>query len=193
MLDNKRALLTATVALAVATVGAACGSDDNDSAGDNAGQAQAGGTESRAADGTTADTRPTGGDKAQIRHVMQKIQADYIAGDAPAYCAALTAAGRKQVADVGKTLGLPADCEQFIAKTSKMSRDSGIEQKPTKVLRIAVDGNQATATISDGGRPPQPLAFVKQDGEWKLPDPGLKRALQGHGQQAQPGSAPAPQ
>jgi hypothetical protein len=47
------------------------------------------------------------------------------------------------------------------------------------VLSVRVDGDRATARVSDGGRPSQPMTFVKIDGDWKLPDPGLRAALSG--------------
>lgn len=165
--------LATLTAVALAAGAIACGADDGDSD-----RAQSG---TNAADSTGSDsdaTKPlTGNDKQQIRQLLKNLQADYIKGDAVSYCSSLTAAGRKQVARVGRPYGLGDTCEDFISQTSAMARDTKVKQKPSVLLSVDVRGNRAVASVSDGGRLAQPLVFVKVDGEWKVPDPGIRDPL----------------
>lgn len=173
-------IVLATIALTAGPT--ACGSSDDDGS-EAQGQAAGSTTKAVADDDAAAHA---GSDKEQVRWLLDALQADFIAGDATGYCSKLTAAGRKQLADVSKSFGRGPSCVEYIAQTSKMTRESGIEQRPTELLSVRIRGNRAVATVSDGGRPPEPLVFVKRDGRWKLPDPGVKEALFGKSKPVSP-------
>jgi hypothetical protein len=156
-----RAAVLATIALAA--VAGACGSDDS------SGPDQA--------KSNSSIKPPTGNDKQQIGQLIKNMQAYYIQGDAENYCASLTAGGRKMVAEVGKPYKMGSSCEEFISRTSKLTRQAKIKQKPTVLLAVRVRGDKAVATVSDGGRSAQSVALVKVGGEWKVPDPGIRDPL----------------
>ena len=165
--------LVALLSLTLAAGTAACGSGDND-----------GGAKAEADNATvSSDGAPAaanrGNDKAQLRQLLDDLQADYIAGRAEAYCSRLTAAGREQFAEVARDYEHGETCEDFVTVTSKLTRESVVKQLPTVVLGVRVNGDRATLRVSDGGRPPQNMKFVKIGGEWKLPDPGVRSALAG--------------
>lgn len=183
---QRRWRLSATLLLlplfAAAAIGlAACGSGDDDGDGARAQTASGATGDAAAMDtqqggdagaGSAADPAPVG-DRGQIRRLLDEAQAAYIAGDGSGYCEMLTASGQEQIVRFAKAYGVADTCEQFIATTSQATKNAGIKQKPTKILAIKLDGDRARATVSDGGRPPQPFAFVKQEGVWKIPDPGF--------------------
>lgn len=166
------------VLLAAVAVGAtSCGSGDT--AADSRDQpASTGNVEREAAEPVS--------DKAQVRQLVDDLQANYIAGDGAGYCAGLTGHGRKEIADVAKAFNLGTTCEDFIAKTSRMTRKAKVKQKPTVVLAVQIKGRRAIATVSDGGRAAIRMAFVKRGDEWKLPDAGIKKALLGNRTNAPP-------
>jgi hypothetical protein len=147
--------------------------------------------------GSDNDDRPAGqqapaNDKARIRQLIKDLQAEFLAGEADSYCSKFTATGRGEIAAVAKQFGHGSTCEDFVTVTSKMTRDSDVEQKPTATLAVRVDGNRAVATVSDGGRAAVPMTFVKQGGEWKRPTSSLKSLLSGEPSTPPKSSRPQP-
>lgn len=183
MLDVLRGSLRAAALVAVATAIAlaGCGSNDDGTTAASGGSATAvnDGTGPAGDAGRPASGEPaalpaaTGSDARQIRVLLDYLQERYIAGDGPGYCAGLTADGRKLVAEISKSYRLGDTCEKFVVKTAQMGRETNTKQKPSKIVSVKVKGNRAVAQVSDAGRPPAPLAFAKEDGRWKLPDPGF--------------------
>jgi hypothetical protein len=112
-------------------------------------------------------------DRAQIRQVMDDVQAAFVAVDGRAYCSMLAPAGRLQVERFGRSFQHGDDCVETINTVAAMTRDAGAKQRPTKILSVRIHGDRAVATISNGGRPPEPMRFVKVDGQWRVPDPGF--------------------
>jgi len=113
-----------------------------------------------------------GDDRAQIEQVLDGVQADFVSGDSDAYCAKLTARARAQVAEYGRLSERGRTCEETIRKGSQLTRDAGIVQRLTKLLSVRVHGDRAVAKVSNGGRPPEPMRFVRRGGDWKIPDTG---------------------
>lgn len=108
------------------------------------------------------------GDEASIRKLFKDFEAAYQAGDGERACRMLTAAARAEAA------GLRGDgqtCQQSVARIGATMGD--IEQQPSKILSVRVDGDRATASISDAGRPPVELPFVREDGGWKIAELGF--------------------
>jgi hypothetical protein len=170
--------LAVLAAIAMAVGATACGSDDSD--GSTGQSSQAGKSELRSDDYGIPTPDPalrSGSNKDQIRYLLGALQSNYIVGKAAAYCSSISAAGRKQIAAVARQFGHGSTCEDFVTVTSKLTRDAKdqVKQKPTVLQSVRVDGNRAVAKVSDGGRPPIPMVFVKRDGRWKLLDPGFDK------------------
>jgi len=160
--------VTAVIGLAAAP---GCGSSDD---GNASGQAQADrATSDNPTNAVVDDTSTGGSDRDQILAVLDGIQADFIAERARAYCAKLTDAGRRQIVAFGRPYGHTGGCVGVIAKLAAMTKQARVKQKPTKLLAVKVDGDQAVAKVSNGGRPPEAMAFVREDGEWRIPNPGF--------------------
>jgi hypothetical protein len=171
-LTRPTVLIAALAALAFTPAG--CGSDDDDDAG-QAGAAQTQPAKPASGNGgdATRDDAVPRSDAGQIRQLLADAQLDYLEGNAEAYCARLTAAGRAQVANFGRAYQQGDTCQEVIRKTSATAGETGLKQKPTKLLSVKVNGDIAVAQVSDGGRPPQPLRFVKHADGWKIPNPGF--------------------
>jgi hypothetical protein len=176
--------LTILLAAVAATCAASCGSEDNGS--DDPPSPVAATQDETSGQTSPQDAARTGSLDDQIRYVIKRIQDTYVAGDATGFCSTLTAAGRKQYADVAKEFGHGSTCEEYVTVTSAMTRKAKVKQKPTVLIAVHRKGDRAIATVRDGGRPPMPMIFVKRDGEWKLPDPGIKAALAGGTEKSPP-------
>jgi hypothetical protein len=137
----------------LALCASSCGSSDDDGAGD--GQASA------------ADAGGAASDRQAFQDFLNDIEKDFVNGDGDGYCSRLTASAKKELGALGFTKS--KHCAAAVAELSKRTNASGVEQKPTKVLSVEVDGDVATARVRDGGRPPADVRFVKRGGEWKLP------------------------
>lgn len=170
-----RTALTAT-AVALALGAAACG-DDND-AGNDGGDGRAG-----AADGAGAGKSDGGqefsGREAEINEVLVGVQDAFVELDGAGYCEKLAPAGIRQVERFGKAFAYGDQCAEIIDAASKATRDAGVKQKPTKLISVKFRGDRAIATVSNGGRPPEPMTFVNHDGNWKIPDPGFSADIGG--------------
>lgn len=174
-----RGCVAALTAAALATGTAACGSDEGGDAG--TGQAKSKGPTPKPL---------TGNDEQQVRQLVKNVQIYFIKGDGENYCESLTAAGRKMVGEVGRPYRMGNTCEEFISRTAELTRKAKVKQKPTKLLAVQVRGDKAIAIVSDGGRKAQPVDLVKINGEWKIPDPGIRDPLGGT-KPAKPSSANA--
>lgn len=171
-------------ALAIALTIGGCGSGDEGATdGGNANASDA------AANGDGGNSRHTG-QAAEIDKVLQANQSDFVDGDGEGFCSRLAPAGRRQVETVGRMFRIGRRCEPIIAELSRRSQE--LKQKPTKLLSVEIDGDRATAVVSDGGRKPQKLVFVKQDGTWKMPDPGFSTGPGGEGSDGSSAGAKPP-
>lgn len=151
----RRYVVMAIAVTAASVALAACGSDGGD---------------------PPADTNA----KAEIRQVVEDYQDYFLARDGDAVCAQLAASGQREVVKFGRDTGLAgsgASCSEVVRVMSRGAKK--IEQQRSKTLSVEVNGDEATAMVSDGGRPAQPSEFVKVDGAWKMRSAGLQNPLQG--------------
>jgi hypothetical protein len=112
----------------------------------------------------------------RIKQVFDDWQASFIAGDGDAVCSRLTASGRQEIVAAKQSApgaGPDASCEDVVRAIVAESKEAGLEQQPSRAVSVRIDGDTATAMVSDAGRKPQPVELVKQDGEWKLPSAGF--------------------
>lgn len=168
---RRSAAAAATLAAMLALAAAGCG--DN---GDDNGNAAAGGG-GQAADGAGGELT---GREAEVNEALVGIQDDFVAVDGASYCDRLAPAGIRQVEDFGRAYGYDSgDCVKVVNTIAKNTRDSGIKQRPTKLISVKFDGDRAIATIRNGRRPREEMIFVNQAGEWKIPDPGFETGFDG--------------
>lgn len=181
---TRLAVLAAAGALAFVAPG--CGDSDDDN-GDSAGGSAAAETSNGGANGdgggassgSSASTSGHTGQEAEIDEVLLGIQDDFDQIDGASYCSRLTEAGVRQVEKFGKAYGHGNDCAKIIDTVAKNTRDAGVEQRPSRLISVKFKGDRAVATIRNGKRPPEPMIFVKEDGEWKIPDPGFQTGSSG--------------
>jgi hypothetical protein len=115
------------------------------------------------------DTGPEGSDAQQIRALYEEFQDAALAADGDAACERLTADARREVRQLASvTMASSGDCAAALSGLMKASKASGLVQKRAVVKGVRVDGDSATAMLSDGGRKPVPTEVVREDGEWKL-------------------------
>jgi hypothetical protein len=153
--------LTGLAVAAVLAIGvvAGCGGDDDD----DAGASQDGGSEFVA----------TGSDEQQIKQVLHGIQEDFDNVDAPAFCAKVSKAEKRDIIGYGRNFDKGLTCLDVIEKVARETSISGVEQKPTRFISAKVKGDRARVLAKDGPRPPEWLTFVKEGGHWKIADSGL--------------------
>lgn len=123
-----------------------------------------------------SDGSASGGEQDEIKQIFDSWQASFIAGDGEAVCSRLTASGQREIVAAKQSApgaGSDASCEEVVRALVRQSKEAGLEQQPSRAVSVRVDGDTATAMVSDAGRKPQPVRFVKQDGEWKLPSAGF--------------------
>lgn len=145
----RTAMLASALAVTLA-LPAGCGSDDSDGS--------------------------AGSEEDRIKQVFDDWQASFIAGDGDAVCARLTASGRQEIVAAKQSApgaGPDASCEDVVRAIVAESDKAGLEQQPSRAVSVRIDGDTATAMVSDAGRKPQPVELVRQDGEWKLPSAGF--------------------
>jgi hypothetical protein len=112
----------------------------------------------------------------EIKQVFDAWQASFIAGDGKAVCSRLTASGKREILAAKASLqggGTAASCEEVVRAIVRRSDEAGLDQQPSRAVSVRIEGDTATAMVSDAGRKPQPVKFIKQDGEWKLPSAGF--------------------
>lgn len=160
--NGRQLIVAVAVAVALTSALAACGSDDGDSEGDSK---QA-----------TAPAVPTT-DRGRLAALLNDLQASFIAVDGKRFCGHLTRGGQAEVVRYGKAVSMPGSCPAIITKISKATRDAGVKQRPSRMLSARINGKKATALVKDANRRPEPMHFVKVDGSWKLPSPGLEDTL----------------
>jgi hypothetical protein len=152
---TRLAALAASVALTLA-MAPGCGSEDDSGGGSGDGSARS--------------------EEAQIKRIFDDWQARFIAGDGDAVCSRLTASAQQEIIAAKQSApgaGPDASCPEVVRALVKESNDAGLEQNPSRAVSVRIDGDTATAMVSDGGRKPQPVKFVKVDGVWKLPTAGF--------------------
>ncbi len=174
MIDGRFSIRAiALVAVAVFALAAgACGSDDDgDGAGDGAGDRA---SETGADFEKSSDFAATGSDEQQIEQVLDGIQADFVNVDGAAYCDKVIPAERREIEAFGRNYRHGTTCVGVVNNLARETNKTGVKQNPTKLLSVRVNGSRATAKVSNGGRPPEPLAFRKMGGEWKLVESGFE-------------------
>lgn len=148
--NGTRKAKLAAVAMALALlVAPACGSDDSESAASQ---------------------------EDQIKQIFDDWQASFIAGDGDAVCSRMTAAGKREIIAAKASApgaGPSPSCEAVVRAIIRESNEAGLKQQPSRAVSVRINGDKATAMVSDAGRKPQPVQFVKEDGEWKLPTAGF--------------------
>jgi hypothetical protein len=166
------------VSVSVAALAAAgCGDSDDDagdSGGSNASAAQAQGTSTGAssrADGAAAERR-------KIALVMPRLRERYNAGDGRAFCAALTPAGQREVAEYGARIPelQSRTCVKTIDSYTDRIANAGVEnsQTPVRIKKIEIDGSTADVTMKGGLagiRSTATYRLAKQGDAWKLTNP----------------------
>jgi hypothetical protein len=111
------------------------------------------------------------GDRAQIESVLAAVQQAYDSADGEGVCSQLSARGERLA---GRSVFSKAgDCAAVVEDFAQRARKAGLEQKPSRVTAVKVRGTKAVAMVSDGGRPPAPVRFVREAGSWKLASLGL--------------------
>jgi hypothetical protein len=126
--------------------------------------------------GSDDDGGSAASEEDRIKQVFDDWQASFIAGDGDAVCSRLTASGQQEIVAAKQSApgaGPNASCEEVVRAIVKESNEAGLEQQPSRAVSVRIDGDTATAMVSDAGREPQPVKLVKQDGEWKLPSAGF--------------------
>jgi hypothetical protein len=155
------------VAVGSVPIGAGCGSDDD-----------AGGGGQSAADATSSDAPkqevPSGTDKEQIAAIVQGIQDDFNRADGAAFCDKVVKAEQEEIVAFGRNWNKGSNCADVMSTTARQTNESGVKQKPTKFISAQVNGRRGRARVSNGGRPPEWMVFVKEDGEWKLVESGIE-------------------
>jgi hypothetical protein len=164
--------MAVAVALAVGGVAVGCGSDDD---GNGGGSQAAGAAESPAAGGEDGGAKfvATGSDDEQIEQVLHQIQEDFDDVNGEGYCDKVVAAEQRDIVGFGENFGKGSTCSGVIDKVAQEALDRGVVQKPTKLLFVRVDGDRARARVSNGGRPPEWMPFVRRGGQWKVVESGF--------------------
>lgn len=142
--------IAAALAVASAVLLPACGEDD---------------------DPSTGKSRTAGDPSAEIRAAFKSFEADLQAGKAESACAQMTRAGQQAAARLGGADG--GSCVKTIQAFAQGAGE--LEQKPSRIVSVTVNGDKAVAKVSDAGRTPVDLPFAKEGGEWKLASLGVGR------------------
>lgn len=109
---------------------------------------------------------------AEVRAALTGFEAAFQAGEATKACSLLTPAARARVIELlGSGSG---GCRDTLSEAA-LGFDER-EQRPFEILDVELDGDRATVTISDAGRPPVPIRVVEAGGEWRVATLGLSRA-----------------
>lgn len=119
--------------------------------------------------------------KQQIATTFARWQKDFIAGRGDAACAKLTSsAKRDEVAQLHKIfpdVRSGASCPEALRAVAAATRRAALKQQPAVVVSVRVQGEEATAMVSDAGRPAQAFPFAHERGEWKLATAGFAGLL----------------
>jgi hypothetical protein len=156
--------VSACALVGAALILGACGSEDD-------GGAQAGSSEA----GDGSEFVATGSDEQQIRQVLRGIQEDFDNVDGAAFCDKVVESDQREIVRFGRNYNKGKTCVEVIETTGAEARATGVEQRPTVPLSSPqVTGDRARVRVSNGGRPPEWMAFRKVEGEWKIVDSGLE-------------------
>jgi hypothetical protein len=109
----------------------------------------------------------------QVEHAYASLQRARMQGDGRRYCAGLTVAGRAQV-ERNSIFARGKSCAAAIAAGGRAERLANVGKKPIVIVSARVEGDRATVLVSDEGRKPAPVRFIRIGGTWKLPDPGFR-------------------
>jgi hypothetical protein len=170
-IDVPTRLLAVLVALTLGLVAGCGGDDDGDGGGNaNASQSENGGASAPGGGGSASD-------REQVAAVMPEMRALYNAADGKAFCAGLTAAGKKEVSQYA-TEEIPQlntrDCATFMTRYAEKVVASGGAQRPVRVRKVEIDGDTAKVTMQGGLAGIRSIAvytLAKEAGDWKLEDP----------------------
>lgn len=103
-------------------------------------------------------------DKEAVANTFTSFEAEFHAGEVERACERIT---DEAVVDLAELTGVPErDCLALLGRFAESIDE--IEQEPSKVRSVRVDGDRAVAAISDAGRTPVPVRFVREDGGWKI-------------------------
>jgi hypothetical protein len=151
--------------LLIAVAFAACGDDPG--GGDNA-TASADKT-----DGGSGSTAGTSAEEQQIEKLVVHLRDLYNGRNGKEFCANITAHGQREILNIRRRFPKVSSngCADFVVIFG--SRQHHI-QKPVRMLKMAVNGDKATATFGGGIAGVLSVAtfkFSKVDGKWKLDNP----------------------
>lgn len=112
---------------------------------------------------------------ARVRATLADFERAVQGAEARRACALLSTDARAQAANL--LAGPPGSCATALAKLAKGIE--GVEQRPYSVRSVTVAGDRATASVSDAGRPPVDVRFVREGGRWRLATLGIGTATGG--------------
>jgi hypothetical protein len=157
-----RLCVSVSAALAALVCGG-CGTQDDE------------GAQSRAAvTGPSAADPSVAGDEDEIASVLRVVQEDYDSGDGRAYCDKLIASEQREVAAFGRSVDRGTTCESTIEASSRLGKEKGVEQRPTRFISARIEGGRAIARVRNGGRAPESMVFLKRRGGWKIVESGFE-------------------
>lgn len=124
-------------------------------------------------DGSTSgsDTPPAGDDgseEEQVAAVVEGMYRDFANADAAGVCSVMSEAVQKQIAENAAIEAVEKrTCTASLANFLSAAKRSGAlaQARDTKVGKVKVDGDNATAVISLAGRSGK-IRLVKENGEW---------------------------
>lgn len=102
-----------------------------------------------------------------VRAVYGQLQSRFEARDSQGVCARISKAAKRQVGSLGHAQ--PTTCARDVRQLFKwIKRDEASAGTPRKLVRIAVDGDEASGMAQVTATAQGRIVFVKEDGEWKL-------------------------
>lgn len=159
--ESRRWMLATMGALALAFGAAACGGSDDDGDGSVSQSSQASSSTSAA-------------EREQVAAVMPRLRNRFNSQDGAGFCAELTDQGKKEVLEFARTIrGAPPTCVGAMTRFSGIAR-TGAKQRPVRIKKVAIDGDQAKVTMMGGLagiRSTATYTLTKEGDSWKLNDP----------------------
>jgi hypothetical protein len=115
-------------------------------------------------DDAAAPSEQAAGPNSEIEATFKGFEEDFQSGDAAGACARLSTSGQRDAANL--TGGSDSTCVEALTEFGRGV--DGLEQKPSRIVSVKVNGSNAVAKISDAGRPAIEVPFTREGGEWKL-------------------------
>jgi hypothetical protein len=149
---------------------AACGGSDDDGSAD---ASQKDATTAGAGAALTAEQK-------DIAAVMPDQREAFNSANGKAFCANLTAAGKREVREYASEPAVfegyhTRDCSGFITKyTKKVVIEDGAAHRPVRILAVKSNGDKASVTMKGGLAGIRSIAtykLAKDGGTWKLENP----------------------